>query len=53
VIGNTAFTHKNVHLATWRTPDGKTQNQIDHTLIEARHETNMMDVRSYRSANID
>jgi hypothetical protein len=53
VIGSTTFPHKNVHLATWRIPDGKTENQIDHILIEARHKTNMMDVRSYRGAKID
>jgi hypothetical protein len=53
VIGSTTFPHKNVHLATWRTSNGKTENQIDHILIEARHKTNMMDVRSYRGANID
>jgi hypothetical protein len=28
VIGSTTFPHKNVHLATWRTPDGKKENQI-------------------------
>jgi hypothetical protein len=27
VIGTT-FPYKNVHLATWRTPEGKTENQI-------------------------
>jgi endonuclease/exonuclease/phosphatase family metal-dependent hydrolase len=52
VIGSTTFPHKNVHLATWRTPDGKIENQIDHILIEARHKTSMMYVRSYRGANI-
>jgi endonuclease/exonuclease/phosphatase family metal-dependent hydrolase len=53
VIVSTTFPHKNVHLATWKTPDGKTESQIDDILIEARHETNMMDVRSYRGSNID
>jgi hypothetical protein len=53
VIGSTTFPHKNVHMATWRTPDGMTKNQIDHILIEARPKTSMMDVRSYRDANID
>jgi hypothetical protein len=53
VIGSTTLPHKNVHLATWRTPDGKTENQIEHILIEARHIRNMMDMRSYRRANID
>jgi hypothetical protein len=26
-----------VHLATWRSPDGTTNNQIDLILIDARH----------------
>jgi endonuclease/exonuclease/phosphatase family metal-dependent hydrolase len=53
VIGSTAFPHKNIHLTTRRSLDGKTTNQIDHVLIDARHNSNMMDVRSYKGANID
>jgi hypothetical protein len=53
VIGSTTFPHKNIHLTTWRSPDSKTTNQFDHVLIDARHKSNMMDVRSYREANID
>jgi hypothetical protein len=52
VIGST-LPHKNIHLTTWRSPDGKTTNQIDHVLLDARHKSNMMDVRSYRGANTD
>jgi sorting nexin-29 len=53
VIGSTTFSHKNIHLNTWRSRDGKTANQIYHVLIDARHKSNMMDVRSYRGANTD
>jgi hypothetical protein len=38
---------------TWRSPDGQTFNQIDHLLIDARHVSNVMDVRTFRGANID
>jgi hypothetical protein len=31
VIGSTTFHHKNVHLATWRTPDGKTERTSDRS----------------------
>jgi endonuclease/exonuclease/phosphatase family metal-dependent hydrolase len=36
VIGSITFSHKNIHLSTWRSPDGKTTNQIDHILLDAR-----------------
>jgi len=38
---------------TWRSPDGQTFNQIDLLLIDARHVSNVMDVRTFRGANID
>jgi hypothetical protein len=38
---------------TWRSPDGKTHNQIYHLLIDARHVSNVMDVRTFRGANMD
>jgi hypothetical protein len=37
---------------TWRSPDGQTFNQINHLLIDASHLSNVMDVRTFRGANI-
>jgi hypothetical protein len=33
-IKSTMFPHSNVRKFTWTSPDGKTDNQIDHTLID-------------------
>jgi endonuclease/exonuclease/phosphatase family metal-dependent hydrolase len=44
VIGSTIFL---------RFPDDTTNYQIDHILIDAGHENNMMDVRTYMGANAD
>jgi hypothetical protein len=38
---------------TWRSPDGQTFNQLDHLLTDARHVSNVMDIRTFRGANID
>nr|XP_042906426.1 uncharacterized protein LOC122270970 [Parasteatoda tepidariorum] len=52
-ISSTAFPHKEVHKHTWRSPDGSTHNQIDHLLVDKRHRSNVLDVRSCRGANVD
>ena len=53
VIGSTMFQHKNVHKPTWMVPDRSFESQIDHMVIDARHMSDLMDVRSYRRGNVD
>jgi endonuclease/exonuclease/phosphatase family metal-dependent hydrolase len=52
-IGSTEFNHKIIHKTTWKSPDCKTEYQIDHLLIHKRYLSNVMNVRSYKGANIE
>ncbi|XP_072389600.1 uncharacterized protein [Diabrotica undecimpunctata] len=53
IVGGTRFPHKIIHKGIWKSPDNETINQIDHILIDARHSSDLIDVRSYRGPNID
>jgi hypothetical protein len=44
VINSMMFLHKSVHKETWISPDGRTRNQIDHIMTDARHTRNFIDV---------
>lgn len=45
---STMFPHRDVHKQTWRSPDGRTYNKIDHVLINRRHQSSVYNMRSYR-----
>ena len=53
VVSSTCFPHKEIHKQTWRSPDGKINNQIDHILIDKRNASSMLDMKSCRGASSD
>ena len=53
VISSTRFQHLDIHKATWQSPDQRTRNQIDHIVIDGRHASSILDVRTLRGANMD
>lgn len=52
IIGETYFKLKTIHKATWASPGQRTYNQIDHIAISRKQKSCLLDVRSYRAADI-
>jgi hypothetical protein len=45
--------HHNIRKYTWTSPVGKTDNQIDHILVDRRRNSNVPDILSYWAADCD
>ena len=43
-IGGTIFQHQDIHKLTWKSPDGKKVNQIDHVAINNKWRRSLKDV---------
>jgi hypothetical protein len=52
-VKSTMFSHCNIHKYTWKSPDGKTHNQIEYILVDRQRHSNILYVRSYRAADCD
>ena len=52
-IGGTIFLHKNIHKLTWKSPDGRTTNQIDHVIVNNKWRRSLLNVRVYKGADVN
>jgi len=42
-VNTTIIPHRNIHKYTWTSPEGKTHNQINHTLVYRRWHSSRLD----------
>ncbi len=52
VVMGTHFQHKDIHKLTWKSPDGRTRNMIDHTLVKRKWIKSVRDTRVFRDADV-
>jgi hypothetical protein len=52
IVKSARFPHRKIHKFTWTSSDGKTHSQIDHSLIEKRRHSSVLDVRSFREQTV-
>jgi len=52
IIGGSLFPHKDIHKATWVAANHHTSNQIDHITISKKWRRSLLDMRSYRGADV-
>ncbi|CAG9831057.1 unnamed protein product [Diabrotica balteata] len=48
IIASTYFARKDMHKGTMKSPDGLTVNMIDHVIVDSRHQSNIINVRTRR-----
>ena len=52
VVTGEIFPHKEIHKTTWKWPDGRTLNQIDHIIENNNMRTSVLDTRVMRGADV-
>jgi hypothetical protein len=52
IIGGSLFPHKDIYKATWVAPNHHTSNQINHIAISKKWRRLLLDLRSYRGADV-